>query len=135
MEHVGLEAISRGAKKAILCDKSKEAIKVIQKNIKKTKQEEKVELYNLSFDVLIKTKINEKVDIVYIDPPYKTDYAYQAVELLLKENHIHQDSKIIIETDEPKKISEQIQNLDIKIIDERKYGRAYLIFLSKKDEG
>ena len=31
---VGLEAASRGAKKTILCDKSKDAIKIINKNIK-----------------------------------------------------------------------------------------------------
>ena len=30
---IGLEAVSRGAKKAILCDKSKEAINIIKKNI------------------------------------------------------------------------------------------------------
>ena len=33
---IGLECISRGAKKAILCDKSKEAIEIIKKNAKKT---------------------------------------------------------------------------------------------------
>ena len=30
---IGLEAISRGAQKSILCDKSKEAIEIINKNI------------------------------------------------------------------------------------------------------
>ena len=35
---VGLEAASRGAKKTILCDKSKDAIKIINKNIKATQK-------------------------------------------------------------------------------------------------
>ena len=40
---IGLEAISRGAKKAILCDKSKDAINIIKKNIEKTHLEQNVE--------------------------------------------------------------------------------------------
>ena len=34
---IGLEAVSRGAKKAILCDNNKQAIKIIKKNIEKTR--------------------------------------------------------------------------------------------------
>ena len=33
---IGLEAASRGAKKVIICDKSKDAIQIIKKNIEKT---------------------------------------------------------------------------------------------------
>ena len=44
---IGLEAASRGAKRVILCDKSKQAINIINKNIEKTHLKEKVELYNL----------------------------------------------------------------------------------------
>ena len=40
---IGLEAASRGAKKVILCDKSKQAISIINKNIEKTHLKEKVE--------------------------------------------------------------------------------------------
>ena len=46
---VGLESASRGAKKTILCDKSKDAIKIINKNIEKTHLKEKVELYNVDY--------------------------------------------------------------------------------------
>ena len=33
---IGLEMVSRGASKAILCDKSKDAMEIIEKNIEKT---------------------------------------------------------------------------------------------------
>ena len=33
---IGLELLSRGAKKAILCDKSRDAIQIINKNVQKT---------------------------------------------------------------------------------------------------
>ena len=54
---IGLEAASRGAKKVILCDKSKDAIKIINKNIDKTHLKEKIELYNLDYEALLNTKI------------------------------------------------------------------------------
>ena len=63
----GIEAVSRGAKKAILCDKAKEAIKIIQKNIEKTHQEGQIDLYQEDFKELLKTKIKEKLDIVFLD--------------------------------------------------------------------
>lgn len=129
---IGLEAISRGAKKAILCDKQKQAIEIIKKNIEKTRFKEQVELYNLSFEELLNNKISEKVDIIYIDPPYKTDFAYEAIKLILAKKIITQNSIIIVETDEEERIINQIKDLKVNIIDQRKYGRAHLIFLKEK---
>lgn len=126
---VGLEAISRGATKAILCDKQKEAINIIKKNTEKTHFEDKIEIYNLSFDEVLKNKIKEKVDIIYIDPPYDTDLSYQSVKILIKENLLKEESIIIIETDKKEEILKQLENLEVEITDVRKYGRAYLIFL------
>ena len=72
---IGLEAASRGAKKVILCDKSKEAIQIIKKNVEKTHLKEKIELYNTDYEDLIINKLAENVDIVYIDPPYQSNFA------------------------------------------------------------
>ncbi len=126
---IGLEAVSRGAKKAILCDKEKNAIKIIEKNIEKTNFQDKVELFNIPFEKLLKQKVNDKLDIVYIDPPYKTDFAYDATKLIVDKELIKEDGIIIIETDEVERILKQLSNLNINIIDQRKYGRVYLVFL------
>lgn len=128
---IGLEAISRGAKKAIMCDSSKEAISVIEKNIQKTHSEKYIELYCEKYDFVLKNRIKEKVDIVYIDPPYKTDFAYKSIMLLLKKELLKEQSIAIIETDQEEEIH-SIKQLDIEIISQRKYGRAHLIFLKKK---
>lgn len=132
---VGIEAVSRGAKKAILCDKSKEAIEIIRKNIEKTHIQGQVECYHKSFDELLKNRIKEKIDIIFIDPPYQTDYAYEAVKIILENEIIHEDSIIIIETDQEKRIEQQLESLGIEIMDKRKYGRVYLIFLGQKRKG
>lgn len=135
MELAGIEAVSRGARKAILCDKARQAIKVIEKNIEKTHTQEQIELYQMNFEDLLRTKIKEQLDIVFIDSPYKTDFAYKAVKILLSNNSLEEESIIIIETDQEKKIKEQLKTLEIEIMDERKYGRVHLIFLGQKRKG
>ena len=89
---VGIEAISRGARKSVLCDKSKEAIQIINKNIDKTHFKEKAEVYNCSFETLLDKKLKEKPDIIYIDPPYETDFAYRSVKKIIENNLIKENS-------------------------------------------
>ena len=126
---IGIEFLSRGAKKVILCDKSKEAINIINKNIEKTHLKEKVELYNLDYETLLKTKIKEKMDIIYIDPPYDSDFAIKSVEHIINQKLIDENSTIIIETDNEGKILEELRKIETEIIDKRRYGRATLIFI------
>ncbi len=125
---IGLEAASRGAKEVILCEKDKNAIMVIKKNIEKTHLE--VTLYETSYEKMLK-KLNEKLDIIYIDPPYKTNLVYETVNNLINLNLLNSDSLIIVETDEEKRVEQALRNLNVNIIDKRKYGRVYLIFLNK----
>ena len=113
----------------------KKAIDIIQKNIEKTHTRQQIELYQEDYENLLKNKIKETVDIIYLDPPYETNFAYQAVKAIIENHLMNEDSIIIIETDQGKKIKEQLDNLEIEIMDERKYGRAYLIFLGKKRKG
>ena len=129
--NLGLESISRGAKKAILCDKSKEAIGIIKKNIQKTHMEEKVELYNIDFKECIEKVSKEKFDIIYIDPPYETNFIEKSLEKIIEKNIIQENGIIILETDDEKRIKKEIEKINVAIIDERKYGRANIIFLSK----
>lgn len=80
---------------------------------------------------MLNDKIREKIDIIYIDPPYKTDFVYNAIKIILSKNLIDQDSIVIIETDEEERIIKQMETLNIEIVNQRKYGRAHLIFVKK----
>ena len=126
---IGLEAASRRAKEVILCEKNKEAISVIKKNIEKTHLD--VKLYEMPYEKMLES-LNEKIDIVYIDPPYKTDLAYESVKRILEKDLLNTDSLIIIETDEEERVIKQIDELEVEIINKRKYGRVHLIFLKRK---
>lgn len=126
---IGLEFLSRGAKRAVLCDSSKDAIKIIKQNVQKTHFEEKVEVYNMEFTKLVERLQNQKFDIIYIDPPYATDYIKISLEKIIEYELVNENTKIIVETDDETRILNQIEKMDVEITDKRKYGRATIIFL------
>ena len=130
---LGIEALSRGAKKAYFCDNSQDAIAVIKKNIEGTKNQEKSLIinkdYNVALDILIKE--NCKFDLVFLDPPYKTNFAIIATQKIIMSNLLTEDGIIVIETDDISKEND-IQKIEkIEIIDKRKYGSVWLIFIRK----
>ena len=126
---IGLECLSRGAKKAILCDKSKEAVEIIKRNIEKTHMEEKAKVINADFETCLDKVKDEQFDIIYIDPPYATDYIFKSLKKIKEIGIVKKESIIIIETDDEQRILKEIGNIEIKIVDKRKYGRATIIFL------
>ena len=126
---LGIESLSRGAKKAYFCDKNPEAIKVIKENLNKTNLIDKAIIFNCDYANAIK-KIDEKLSIVFLDPPYKLDLAVKAIKELLKCDLLTKDSLIIIETDEINRDIEEVEKIEsVEIVDTRKYGRANLIFI------
>ena len=126
---IGLEFLSSGAKRAVLCDSSKDAIKIIKQNVQKTHFEEKVEVYNMEFTKLVERLQNQKFDIIYIDPPYATDFIKISLEKIIEYELVNENTKIIVETDDETRILNQIEKMDVEITDKRKYGRATIIFL------
>lgn len=129
---IGIEAASRGAEKVILCDKSKDAINIINKNIEKTRLQQNTKVINSDYKEALK-KANCKYDIIYIDPPYATNLVKDSVEEILKNEYLNDSGIIIIETDEEERIYKELNEIEekIDIYDKRKYGRVILIFLRK----
>lgn len=131
---LGLESISRGAKTAYLCDNSYNAIRIINQNVEKTKTQDQAVVVSKSFEKVLEecSLKNIKFDIIFLDPPYKTDYAEKATEIIIEKNLLNDNGIIIIETDAKEKVIENLQSIDITMYDERKYGRVSLLFLRKE---
>lgn len=130
---IGIEAISRGARSVTFCDNSIEAIKVIKTNIQNTRSTEHSTVLNKDYISALNSLAEEKTqfDIIYLDPPYKTDFANRAIEKIINLNLLSKEGIIILETDDANK-EEEIKNEGIEIFDKRKYGRAILIFIRKE---
>lgn len=128
---LGLEALSRGAKIAYFGENSHQAAKVIEKNIYKTKMQDKAKLIIKDYKKVLEEVKQIKFDIIFLDPPYETNYDIEAIELVLKDNLLKDNGFIVLETDSNEK-ENKIKTLNIKIDDVRKYGRVKLLFLSRK---
>lgn len=132
---LGLESISRGAKIVYMCDSSRDAIKIIKQNIEKTRTSEKVVLLNCDYENALNKIIQSKVklDVIFLDPPYKTDFAINSAKIIIENKLLNENGIIIIETDDKEKIIENLDENLIKIKDIKKYGKVYLIFLRQME--
>ena len=137
---LGLEAISRGAVKAVMCDKDHRAFNIIKQNVEKARVIDKTELFQEDYLKALNSLAEKKYkfDIVFLDPPYKTDFASIAAHRLVALNLLNDDGIIVIETDEREKVINEIEEINkkendlLEIYDEKKYGRVYLLFVKAK---
>lgn len=77
---MGIEALSRGAKTAYFFDMRRDAVAVINKNLKSVRLEESAKV-SLGDSFALLSSLREKLDIVFIDPPYRKGLSQRAVEL------------------------------------------------------
>ncbi len=134
---LGLESLSRGARKTFFCEHNRDASKIIKRNIEKTHFEEKTTLIENDYKKALVDISNSKIkfDVIFLDPPYKADLVKDSLNRIINLNLLNKDAVIVIETDNPEDIKEEIDDIDIDIYDERKYGRVSLIFLKLVQKG
>ena len=72
---IGIEAVSRGARRAVLVDKGGEQISVIRRNLEKIRAigDDSFKVMRSPYDKALNDLIvkGEKFDIIYMDPPYR----------------------------------------------------------------
>lgn len=131
---LGIEALSRGANSATFCDKVPDAVRIIKTNIENTHNKEKSIVINKDYSLALNSlsKQNKKFDIIFLDPPYKTDLGIKAVETILELNILAKNGIIVLETDDEEKIKKIEGIKGIEVFDKRKYGIVLLIFIRKE---
>ena len=130
---LGLEALSRGAEIAYLCDKSHKAIDIIEKNAEKTNLINKSVIIHNDYTRTIEKMKETKFDIIFIDPPYNENIAVKSVELIIDNKILAENGIIILETDDANRELNELKNINnIQIYDNRSYGRVTLLFISER---
>ena len=95
---IGIEAISRGARKAYFVENNQKALVCINDNIAHTRfQEQSVVLKQDVFSAL-RGSIRDDVDIIFMDPPYNQQYEKKALEILKDCPYVTEDTLIVIES-------------------------------------
>ncbi len=121
---VGIEALSRGAKEVTLNDFGKESVALIKKNLEKLSIKDGVKVTSFDAVGLLRSG-REKYDIIFLDPPYKSDLAKDVLSVVW--SALEEDGIAILESETP--FDGQVENLSV--YDTRRYGKAHLTFFRK----
>jgi len=129
---LAIEAISRGADFAVLCDKNKRAISTISDNIKNLGIEENIRIIAYSWEKALEIISEEgiKFDIIFLDPPYGLD-----IEPILKKifyyTLLKKDGIISVEHDIVNEINPQEL---FAVIKEKRYRNTVITLLKQEDQ-
>ncbi len=97
---IGIEALSRGAARCIFVEKNKRAVACIKENLAHTHFEDSGRvIFGDAVSAVDRLGEYEHLDIIYIDPPYKSDLYGRVLERLALLSNVDEDTLIIIEAD------------------------------------
>ncbi len=96
---LGLEALSRGAEKAVFVDESKICKAVILENIKKTRMEDRARVMVMDVYKAIASlaQMKESFDMVFMDPPYSRNFVNKTLQTLEKSGIIIENGLVAVE--------------------------------------
>ena len=127
--NLGLEALSNGAKYAYLVDKNKKAISTIKTNLDLLRVSNSI-IFNCDYQLALKNFFEKKIkfDLIFLDPPYKTDYIEKSILLIDEYSLLNKNGMIICESDSLDKI---VYNESYICVKNRKYGDKYIVILKQ----
>ncbi len=127
--NLGLEALSEGAKYAYLVDYNFKAIKTINKNLINIGIKE-AETLNIDYKKALSYFNDKKIkfDLIFLDPPYNTDYIEKSLELISKYDLLTDEGLIVCESDDLDRI---VYSQMYKAVKDKKYGDKFIVLLKK----
>ena len=94
---IGIEALSRGARKAYFVENSQKAIDCITDNLQHTHLNEQAVVVKQDVFAAIRGSIREDdVDVIFMDPPYDQQYEKRALEILKDCSFVTEDTLIAV---------------------------------------
>ena len=130
---IGIEAISRGAKRAYFIENGREAVSCIQKNLHKTGFEEQAVILRQDAVAALRHIHEKQVDLVYLDPPYQSDLAKRVITVLDAQPYITEDTIIVVETSIESDFS-FVEETGFEIYREKDYRGNRHLFLRRRAE-
>ena len=124
----GLECISRGALTVTFFENYINSIKILKLNISSMNIQKKIKIIEKNiFDERSLESLNQKFEIIFIDPPFKEKKLNFLLKKIYKLKILEKNGLIIIHRH--KKEEDKFPE-EYKVIKEKTYGISKLIFLS-----
>ena len=123
---IAIECLSRGARRAILCDNSRDALRAIKANFAKIDVTPEIEFCDYH-DCL--ARIDEKLDLIFVDPPYKSDFYYGVLAEVDRRQLLSEDGWVVCEHSATDNLPQTVGNLTL--FDCRKMGTVKFSFYKR----
>lgn len=130
---VGIEALSRGAARAVFLDTNRRAIKTIQENLATTGLSDRAEVYQIDALRYLGRTPQVGFDYVYVAPPQYHGLWMRALQLLDAEPRwLRADGWVIVQIDPKEYVAPELWHL--RSFDQRRYGSTALHFYERIED-
>ena len=125
---LGIEALSRGAKRAVFVDEREQACQLIKENLKRTRFENDGYVVRSDYMAFLE-KCNEQFDIILLDPPYAEVFLENSLKMITEIDILQSGGIIVAERPFGKELSWDFSG--IKRSKDYKYGKTLLTIYRK----
>jgi 16S rRNA (guanine(966)-N(2))-methyltransferase RsmD len=127
---VGIEALSRGAERALFIDNNRLAIRTIHENLESTRLAARGEVLRTDAFAYLQRPKPEGFEYIYIAPPqYQGMWKQTLLALDAHPGHVLPDGIVVVQIDPHER--EEITLATLQLYDERVYGRTVLWFFER----
>ena len=125
---MGLEALSRGAAKAMFIDSSREAMEIVKQNVKTTGFEDSCRYLVSDWrNYIRKASGREQFDLVFVDPPYAMQCCADAAALLARSELIIPGALVVLESGEEEIDANDERLRGFEVIKSTHYGKKTIL--------
>lgn len=125
---IGIEAISRGAKKAYFIENASAAVSCIEANLAFTRFADRAVVLKQDALSALNSIFEKEADIIFMDPPYGQELEKQMLSVLPQHHYVTEDTLIIVEADLKTDFSYAVE-MGYSIVKEKKYKTNKHMFL------
>ncbi len=125
---LGIEALSRGAKRAVFVDKGAAAVRIIKKNLARLDFQARAEVYQEEAGRAVKWlgRRGEEFGLIFIDPPYGSDLAEKSLRKLTESCIVMGKGMVVVEHYRKRIMPAQAGKL--RLVRDESYGDTSLSF-------
>jgi len=126
---LGIEALSRGACKAVFVDRSRNAVDLISRNVRDCRLESQstVIRWDITRNLDCLLAADQTYDLVFLDPPYDHGLVLTTLQHLHRRHLLAPAARMVAEHSSSERLSPLPEGLTIT--DTRKYGKSLVSFL------
>ncbi len=130
---IGIEALSRGARKAYFIENAKEPLDCIAHNLRFTRFEDRAVILKQDAVAALSGIHEEEVDLFFLDPPYGQEQERRVLEALRGMRYVTENTLIVVETARNTSM-EYVQEMGFFIAREKIYKTNKHIFIKKEED-